>query len=154
MRGPSRVATQDSKCAGQRLKALGQLPATMAGDEGRELRELEKVRIYWDYRNGRLLWALGFFFTALVAALPTLSTRTELVSQLSGASVFVLLLGFIVLYHRQQMRHTALQVDGLLAKVGRGEPIGELSELLGVSQTPGEWIKELPKQGILRGRAK
>ena len=122
----------------------------MASEESRELREIEKVRIYWDYKNGRLLWALGFFFTALVAALPTLSTRTDLLGQLSGSSIFVILLIYIVLYHRREMRQTAIQVDELLEKVGRGEPVGDLSRLLGLSQTSREWVRNLPRRGMLR----
>jgi len=124
----------------------------MMSEERKELRELEKVRIYWDFKNGRLLWALGFFFTALVAALPTLSTRSDFAAQLSGASVFVVLLIFIVLYHRETMRRTAIQVDDLLDKVGKGEPVGELSQLLGVSETSRDWIKSLPKRRLLRRR--
>ena len=124
----------------------------MARDEPAELRELEKVRIYWDYKNGRLLWALGFFFTALVAAVPTLSTRADLPSQLSGASAFAVLLVFIVLYHRQEMRKTAVQVDTLLDRIGKGERVGDLSTLLGLSQTSTAWLKTIPKHGVLRGR--
>jgi len=103
--------------------------------------DVEKVRVYWDFKRSIRITFLGFYFSAFLA-------MSVLLNNLRDTSLwwtvflwvpFILVVVFSALVDTmKRFRELAVKMSELLKKIESGQPLPDLTELLDI-EIPSYW---------------